>query len=201
MIPAPKAALAAALALGLGAPLAQAHDDDDDRTRGSGRRDTELRAGKSHRPVVVVDSTGREIGRVAPSGTSAAVVLQYRNDTLVVPLSADAPSGQLRSTGLGWGVSYVYYSGLGCTGQRYIPASVFALGGTRSVLPERRGNQWFLLLGAGSAPQQVPPQAVGSVSSGGSNCFNAGFQGPLDVYPVQEVLPLDPVGIAPFYLR
>lgn len=196
------AALVAAAVFGVSVPTAQAHDDSDHALRADHhQRGSELRAPRLNRPVVAADSTGRVVGRVVPGGQFGAVLLRYRQDTLVVPLGPYPAGGPLASSGLDWGTSYVVYGGLNCTGQVYIPASVYALGGTRMVLTERRGNQWFLLLGSNAGSITLSPEELRSTSMGGLNCFNSAYQGPMNVFPVEEVVPLDPVGIGPFFYR
>ena len=147
-------------------------------------------------PVWLVDSTGRIMGRVAPGQSGPALVLGYRGDTLVVPLSGYS-AGTRSTTGLNWSTPYVYYSGPNCTGDWLIPAGS-GMVGTRAVAPEQRGNQWFLLVGGNRETQRLLPS---SVSNAGNNCFNSRFEQPAEVVLVDEVLSLDRVGIAPFFYR
>lgn len=189
---------AAALAVAGAAGQAAAHDRDGrDDEHGPGR-DGVLSGRPVQQPVVVVDSTGRVMGRLAPSftGQAGAVVVRYGQETLLLPLGTHAAAnGSALSTGLNWSSGYLYHGGPNCTGQLYIPAP-YGAGGTRAVQTEQRGSQWLLHVGVGGPPQPIP---TASVSTGGKDCFNSNTPG--QGHRVETTVSLDRLGIAPFFVR
>jgi hypothetical protein len=147
--------------------------------------------------LILVDSTGKTVGRYVSASGYSAVLLPYKRDLMAIPLSADFDAkGNIISGGLTWANTNFGYSTPDCTGTPYYGITPF---GTRYIgFPVKDAGQYYAYVG--DTTRLVSVDVHSSYDFLTSTCYKTDF-GILSLMPLSVVLPLSSIGTPLFYLK
>lgn len=147
--------------------------------------------------LVLVDSTGRTVGRYFQSNGLGAVLLPYKRHFMAIALSPDYDAQfNVVSGGLTWANSTLGYSTPDCAGTAY---SGINISGAKYVgFAVKDAGQYYAYVGDTAIIVNIDVHS--SYDFATSTCYPTDF-GVLTLMPLSVVLPLASIGTPLFFLK